>query len=192
MPCASFQAVCLARRRSVSSIARRRLLVIASAYRIDAPVDVARGAADGLDQAGLRAQKPLLVGVQDGDQRAFRDVEPLAQQVDADQHVEDPEPQVADDVDALQRLDVGVEIADLDAVLGQVLGQVLRHALGERRDQHAAALCGDGAALGEQVVDLPLHRPDLGHGVDQPGRADHLLGEHAVRCAPFPKGRASR
>ncbi len=69
-------------------------------------VDVARGAADGLDQRGLAAQEAFLVGVEDADQPAFGNVEPFAQQVDADQHVVDAQPQVADQLDALQRLDV--------------------------------------------------------------------------------------
>ena len=56
-------------------------------------VDVARGAADGLDQRGLAAQKAFLVGVEDRDQRAFGNVEALAQQVDADQRVERAEAQ---------------------------------------------------------------------------------------------------
>ncbi len=51
-------------------------------------VDVARGAADGLDQRGLAAQKTFLVGVEDRDQRAFGNVEAFTQQVDADQRVE--------------------------------------------------------------------------------------------------------
>ena len=55
----------------------------------DAALDVAGGAADGLHQRGVAAQEAFLVGVEDGDQRAFGNVEPLAQQVDADQHVED-------------------------------------------------------------------------------------------------------
>src|SRR3569833_922381 len=38
-----------------------------------APVDVARGAADGLDQRGLGAQEALLVGVEDADQSALGD-----------------------------------------------------------------------------------------------------------------------
>jgi hypothetical protein len=46
-------------------------------------------------------RNPFLVGVEDGDQRAFRDVEALAQQVDADQRIEGPEAEVADDLDAL-------------------------------------------------------------------------------------------
>ncbi len=69
-------------------------------------VDVARRAADGLDQRGLAAQEAFLVGVEDRDQRAFRNVEALAQQVDADQRVEGAEPQVADDLDALDGVDV--------------------------------------------------------------------------------------
>ncbi len=77
-----------------------------------AAVDVARGAADGLDQRGLGAEEPFLVGVEDRDQPAFGDVEALAQQVDADQHVIDAEPELADQLDALQRLDVGVHVAD--------------------------------------------------------------------------------
>jgi hypothetical protein len=56
----------------------------------DLAVDVPRGAADGLDQAGLRAQEAFLVGVENGDQAALGDVEALAQQVDADQDVELP------------------------------------------------------------------------------------------------------
>src|SRR5262245_45149856 len=44
----------------------------------DTAVDVARGAADGLNERGLAAQESLLVGVEDRNQRAFRNVEALA------------------------------------------------------------------------------------------------------------------
>src|SRR5712691_5652447 len=50
-----------------------------------AAVDVARGTADGLHQRGLAAQKAFLVGVEDGDQRAFRNVEAFPQKIDPDQ-----------------------------------------------------------------------------------------------------------
>src|SRR3546814_17816627 len=46
----------------------------------DAAVDVARGAADRLDEAGLAAQEPLLVGVEDRYQSAFGNVETFAEQ----------------------------------------------------------------------------------------------------------------
>ena len=80
-----------------------------------------------------RAQEAFLVGVEDGDQRAFGNVEALAQQVDADQHVEGAEPQIADDLDALDGVDVGVHVAHAHALLVQVFGEVLGHALGQRR-----------------------------------------------------------
>src|SRR5262249_26367075 len=67
----------------------------------DAAVNVARSAADGLDEAGFAAQKAFLVGVENGDQRAFRNVEALAKEIDADQRDERAEPQIADDLDAL-------------------------------------------------------------------------------------------
>ena len=38
----------------------------------DLAVDVARGAADGLDQGGLGAQEAFLVGVEDGDEARIR------------------------------------------------------------------------------------------------------------------------
>ncbi len=51
----------------------------------DAAFDVARRPPDGLDERGFGAQEALLVGVENGHQRAFGNVEPLAQQVDAHQ-----------------------------------------------------------------------------------------------------------
>src|SRR3546814_18567984 len=85
--------------------------------------------------------------------RSLRDVQALAQQVDADQHFEHAETQVADDLDALQGVDVRVDIAHLEARLVQVFGEVLGHALGERGDQGAHAPGGDVAALADEVVD---------------------------------------
>jgi hypothetical protein len=58
---------------------------------------VTRRAADGLDQRRAGAQEAFLVGVQDGHQRDFRQVQPLAQQVDAHHHVVDAQAQVAQD-----------------------------------------------------------------------------------------------
>jgi hypothetical protein len=44
----------------------------------DLAVDVPGRAADGLDQRGLAAQEPLLVGVEDRHERHLRQVEPFA------------------------------------------------------------------------------------------------------------------
>src|SRR3546814_8402465 len=65
--------------------------------------------------------------------RSLRDVQALAQQVDADQHFEHAETQVADDLDALQGVDVRVDIAHLEARLVQVFGEV-------RSEEHTSEL----------------------------------------------------
>jgi len=146
----------------------------------DAAVDVAGGAPDGLDQRGLAAQETFLVGVQDGDQGAFRNVEALAQQVDPHQRIEGAEPQVADDLDALDRVDVGMHVAHPDALLMQVFGQILRHALGQHRDQRPIAFGRHLPHLAHQVVHLGAGGADIDRRIDEPGRADHLLHEHAA------------
>ena len=152
-------------------------------------VHIAGSPADGLHERGVAAQKALLVRVQDRHQRAFRDIQPLTQQVDADQHVEHAQAQVADDFDSLQRINVGMEVAHLYPVFGQVLGQVLGHAFGEGRDQNAPATADDDARLGEQIVDLPLDRPDFGHRVDEAGGADDLFGKRAAGAFHLPRAR---
>ncbi len=129
----------------------------------------------GLDEGGGRPQEPLLVGVEDGDQRHFGQVETLPQQVDADQDVEDTEPQVADELDPGDGVDVGVQVLHADALLGQVLGQVLGHLLGEGGDQHPPAGGHGGVDAHPEVVDLPRGRPDVDLRVDEAGRTDDLF-----------------
>ena len=157
----------------------------------DAAIDVARGAADGLHQRGFGAQEAFLVGVENGDEGAFGNVEAFAQQVDADQHVEGAEAQVADDLDALQRVDVRMHVAHADAVLVQVFGEVLGHALGERGDEGAVAGGGDLLDLAQQVVDLVARRADLDRRIDEAGRADDLLDEDAAGLLHLPFAAAS-
>ena len=88
----------------------RRLLV---GVHDHAALHVAGGAADRLDQRGLAAEEALLVGVEDRHERDLGQVEALAQQVHADEHVVLAEAQVADDLDPLERVDLGVQVADL-------------------------------------------------------------------------------
>ena len=130
---------------------------------------------DGLDQAALGAQEALLVGIQDGHQRHLGNVQALAQQVDAHQHVEDAQAQVADDLDALDRVDVGMQVAHPHLVIGQEVGEILGHALGERGDQHPMSPGHPGRDLGEHVVNLRGGRSHLDFGVDQAGGTHHLL-----------------
>ncbi len=148
-------------------------------------VDVAGGAADRLDQRDLAAKEAFLIGVEDGHQRHLRQIEALAQQVDAHKHVELAQAQVAHDLDALQRIDVRVQVAHLETALQQVIGEILRHLLGERGHQHALARLHAAAHLVHQVVDLMLGGPDLDRGIDQAGGTDHLL-DHPVAVTQLP------
>ncbi len=46
--------------------------------------------ADGLNQRAFRAQKTLLVRIQNRHERHLGNIEPFAEQIDADQHVKFP------------------------------------------------------------------------------------------------------
>lgn len=138
-----------------------------------------RRAADGLDQRTLGAQEAGLVGVQNGDEGNLGQIQPLAQQVDAHQHIVVAQSQVTDDHLTLHAVDVAVHVARLDALFQQVLGQVFGHALGQGGDQGALADGGPLPHAAQQILDLAgdgLH----GHGrIDQTGGPNDLIG-HAV------------
>ena len=67
---------------------------------------VSRGAADGLNEARLRAEEAFFVCIQNRNERHLGKVQTLAQKVDANQHVELCHAQIADDLHALHRADV--------------------------------------------------------------------------------------
>ena len=140
MPCSALYATWRSRRRWVSPIALRHRLRHPVGVHDDLTVDVAGGTADHLDQRRLAAQEALLVGVEDRHQRHLGQVETLAEEVDADEHVELAEPQPAEDLDALDGVDVGVQVPHPQTLLEQVVGEVLGHLLGQRGDEHAVAL----------------------------------------------------
>ncbi len=97
----------------------------------DLGVDVPGRPADRLDQRGLAPEEPLLVGVEDADHRDLGQVEPLAQQVDADQGVEGPLAQLAEDRDPLEGIELGVEPLAPQALFLEVARQVLGQPLGQ-------------------------------------------------------------
>ena len=85
-----------------------------------------------------------------------------------------------------------MHVADLEPGLVEIFGQVLGHALGQRGDQDAVAAAHRLPGLVDHVVDLAFDRPHLHRRVDQPGRADHLLGKHAAGAAHLPRARRRR
>ena len=75
----------------------------------DLGVDVARRPADRLDKRGAAAQEALFVGVENGHERDLGQIEPLAQQIDANQDIEPSFPQLAQDLDAFDGVQLGVQ-----------------------------------------------------------------------------------
>ena len=128
-----------------------------------------------LDERAAVAQEPLLIRVEDGHERDLGDVETLPQEVDAHEHVDLAGAQVADDVDAVEGGRVGVHVVDLESLVEQMVGEVLRHALGERRHEHALATLDAHANLLGEVIDLATHGAHVDLGVEQARGANDLL-----------------
>src|SRR3546814_23979 len=78
-----------------------------------APIQIAGGAAHGLDQAALRTQKALFVGIQNGHKRYLGYIQALAQQVDAHQHIEYAQAQVTYDFHPTYCVDVRMPVQPL-------------------------------------------------------------------------------
>ena len=138
-------------------------------------VRVARRTPDGLDQAALVSQEAFLVGIEDGDQRHFRQVQALAQQVDSHQHVELAQTQITQDVHAFKRAYIAMHVAGAYTAVQKMIGQVLGHLLGKRGYKHALVAVGALLRLVDDVVDLACTATHDDLGVQQAGWADDLF-----------------
>ena len=87
------------------------------------------------------------------------------------------QPQVSEDLDALDGVDLRMQVAHPQPLFEQVVGEVLGHALRERGDQHPVALVDALARLLHQIVDLPLGRLHDHLGVDETRRAQDLFDD---------------
>ena len=76
----------------------------------DPAVDIARCPTGGLGERSIGPQKALLVGVHDGHERHLWDVEPFPQEVHADQDIKSAISQLPNDFDAIEGLDVAVDV----------------------------------------------------------------------------------
>src|SRR5208283_3085744 len=157
----------------------------------DPPVDVAARAARSLDDRRLAAEVALLVRVQDRDEADLGKVEPLAEQVDPDQHVELSETKVAEDLDPLHRLHLGVEVADTEPLVREVVRELFARRLREGGHERSVPALHARSELDHEVGDVTLQRSDLDRGVDQSRRADDLLDE-ALRDLPFERSGGRR
>ena len=91
----------------------------------------------------------------------------------------------AQDLDALDRVDVGVQVLHPDPGLGEVGRQVLRHLLREGRDEDAVALPPRSASIRARRSSIcPLVGHDLDGRVDEARRPDHLLDDRVGDLLP--------
>ena len=157
-----------------------------------ATLSITRGATNGLHQRGLGAQKAFFIGIENGDQRTFRNIQAFAQQIDTDQNIKRAETQIADDFNALQRINIGMHIAHTQTLLMHIFGQIFGHFLGQRGHQNALAFLGQFMAFGDEIIDLSGGRTNFASRVNQAGRANDLLNENAARALHFPRAGSGR
>src|SRR5207247_4715723 len=139
-----------------------------------AALDVPRRAADDLDERALGTQVALFIGVEDRDERHLGQVDAFTQAVRRPYHVVHAEPEIPQDLDALQGLDLRMQVMDLYTHLAQIVRKVLRHLLRESRHDRALAPFDAQIDLGKEIVDLALGPAHLDLGVDETGIADDL------------------
>ena len=89
--------------------------------------------------------------------------------------MEGAQTQVPDNLHALHCVDVMVHIAHLDTCALEVGGQILGHTLGEGRHKNPLVPGGAGVDFADEVINLPFHRADLNHWVQQSGGPDNLF-----------------
>ncbi len=68
-----------------------------------------------------------------------------------------------------------MEVAHLDPVIGKIVGQVLGHPLGQRRNQHPFVPRSAQADFRHQIVHLGDRRTNLDLRIHQAGGPHHLL-----------------
>ncbi len=85
-----------------------------------------------------------------------------------------------------------MHVADFNALLVQIFGEILGHLLGEDGEERAVALGGGQADFIDDVVHLIGGGADFDVGVDQPGGADDLFGKDAIGLLQLPRAGGGR
>ncbi len=147
---------------------------------VDLGFDVSGAAADHLDERGFGAEEALLVGVEDGDDGDFGEVETFAEEVDADEDVEGSLTEFAEDFGAVEGLDFGVEVFAFEAGLAHVVREIFGEAFGEGGDEGAFAFLGAEAGFGDEVGDLAGGGADGDLRIYEAGGTDDLFDDFAA------------
>ena len=153
-------------------------------------IEISRGTTDGLREASVASQKTFLVGIENGNERYFGQVETFAKKIDTYEHIIYSTTQGIHDADTFQGVHVGMYVGCLDAMPEQVLGKFLCHALGDGGDKHTLLAFYAKLYLLHEVVYLVLGRTNLYSWVEQSGGADKLFNDNAFALLQFEVGRS--
>ena len=88
--------------------------------------------------------------------RLPEDQRPSRREIDADQNIEIGRAQSAQNFDALDGVDVAVQIAHFQSDIAQIIGQIFSCAFRQRCNQHALLLFDALPAKLDRIVDLIL------------------------------------
>ena len=99
-----------------------------------------RRAARRLDERSLAAQESFLVRIENADERNLRKIETFAEQIDADQNIEIGRAQSAQNFDALDGVDVAMQIAHFQSDIAQIIGEIFSGAFRQRCHENALTL----------------------------------------------------
>ena len=102
-------------------------------------IHMSRRTACGLDKGSLAPQKSFLVRVENADERNFGKIEAFPQQIDPDQDIEIGRAQAAQNLDALDRVDIAMEITHFQSDIAQIIGEIFGRAFRQRCHQNALA-----------------------------------------------------
>ena len=141
----------------------------------DPALNVASCPANCLDEATLATEEAFFVGIHNRHQAHFWQIDPLTQEVDPHQDIIQTHTQITQNVAALERVDLAVDIGRLDAEVGQIGGEILSHPLGKRCHEHALLLAGVLANFCNEVIYLSFSWADYNLRVEQASGANHLL-----------------
>ena len=155
-------------------------------------IEVSRGTTDGLCEASVASQKTFLVGIENGNERYFWQVETFAKKIDTYEHIIYSTTQGIHDADTFQGVHVGMYVGCLDAMPEQVLGKFLCHALGDGGDKHTLLAFYAKLYLLHEVVYLVLGWAHLYPWVEQTSGSYKLLYHNALALLQLVVGRCGR
>ena len=111
----------MARRRSVSSMVCCMESVILSAYIMTSPLRFRAARPTVCVSERWLRRKPFLVGVEDGHERYFGEVEALSEEVDADKDIVFAGAEAVENLYAVEGVDVAVDVGRLDFEVEEVV-----------------------------------------------------------------------